>query len=168
MIENPQGEGDLLTANYSWKVYRGEALAIWSPFELGSQRLDFLGGIRVTSQKANLNLTSPISLPPELARRGFDEAWVDPVVGVRYGIGWGRYDRWMAWARGDVGGFGIGSDFALNGELALAYRISRLVFVAVGGRWLHSDYESNSVGTDGYFAYEGDETGLFAGLGFRF
>jgi hypothetical protein len=168
VIADPAGEADLLTANYSWKVFRGDALAIWSPLELGSQRLDFLGGIRITSQKTSLNLTGPISLPPELARRGFDEVWVDPIVGVRYGIGWGRYDRWMAWARGDAGGFGIGSDLALNGEIGLAYRISRLVFIAVGGRWLHSDYESGSNGTEGYFAYEGDETGLYLGIGFRF
>jgi len=165
-IEDPGGAEDLLTLTYSWKVYRGDALAIWSPFELRSQRLDILGGLRVTSQTTSLTFTSP--LPPGSVEGGFDETWVDPILGARWGIGWGRYRRWMAWARADVGGFGIGSDLAFNGEANLGFRVSRLVYLVLGGRFLHTDYKSGDSGTEDYFAYEGDEFGLVAGLGFRF
>lgn len=36
--------------------------------------------------------------------------WVDPIIGLRWL--WGFSDRWSLKLRGDIGGFGVGSDFA--------------------------------------------------------
>ncbi len=165
-----EGPGDpipvLLTANYRWKIYRGEAAVIWSPFDMGAPRLEFLGGVRFTRQDLTLTLETPLPIEPE--DRGFDESWVDPFLGARWGIGFGQYNRWLFWVRSDVGGFGIGSDLAFNAAANFGFRISRVVSVALGGRYLYTDYSKGTIDTDDYFAYEGDEFGLLAGFGFRF
>ena len=167
LIEGPGGPvPTLLAADYRFKVYRGEAAGVLSPFDLGSQRVDFLGGIRYTRQDLTIEPGTP--LPIELEDRGFDESWLDPFFGMRWGIGFGKYNRWMFRARADVGGFGIGSDFTFNGAAHLGYRFSRLIFVSLGYRYLYTDYESGTVNTSDYFAYKGDEMGLLLGLGFRF
>lgn len=156
----------LLTADYRWKIYRGEAAVLFSPIDLGSQRLDFLGGIRYTKQDLTLTFETP--LPIEIDEGGFDEGWVDPILGVRWGIGFGQYNRWLFWVRTDLGGFGISSDLAFNATANLGFRISRVVYLSLGGRYLYSDYESGTIDSDDYFALKGDEVGLLLGLGFRF
>lgn len=156
----------LLTADYRWKIYRGEAAATFSPIDLGSQDLDFLGGIRYTRQDLTLSFETPLPVEPQ--DRGFDKNWVDPFLGVRWGIGFGQYNRWIFLVRTDVGGFGIGSDLTFNAAVNLGFRISRVVYVSLGGRYLYTDYSSGTIDTDEYFAYKGDEMGLLLGLGFRF
>lgn len=166
VIEDPEGARDLLTADYRFKIYRGEAAAMWSPLDLGSQRLAFLGGVRFTRQDLTLLFESPLA--PDLPEGGFDESWVDPILGVRWGIGFGQYNRWLFWVRTDLGGFGISSDLAFNATANLGFRISRVVYLSLGGRYLYSDYESGTIDSDDYFALKGDEVGLLLGLGFRF
>ncbi len=166
VIQGP-GPGQIeVTADYRFKIYAAEGAVLWSPIDLGSQRLDFLGGVRYNRQ--DLTLAPTTTGPSEPSERGFDESWVDPIVGVRWGIGWGAYDRWMFRARTDVGGFGVGSEIAANLVANFGYRISRLVYVSLGGRYLYTDYESGTAGSDDYWAFDGDQFGLLAGLGFRF
>ena len=155
-----------IDADYRFKIYAGEVAGLWSPYITSSQRLDFLGGIRYTRQKLDLTLTG--SGPGEPLDGGFDESWVDPIIGVRWGVGWGQYDRWMFRARTDVGGFGVGSDLAVNVAANFGYRISRTVFVGLGGRYLYTDYMDGTEGTLDYFAFNGDQFGIQLGLGFRF
>lgn len=167
VIEGPGGEvPTLLTADYRVKFYRGEVGAALSPFDFSSMRVDFLGGIRYTSQ--NLSLAFDTPLPIETVDRGFDESWIDPFFGMRWGIGFGKYNRWMFLTRADVGGFGIGSDVTFNALANFGYRISQLIYVSLGFRYLYTDYENGTVNTSDYFAYKGNETGLKLGLGFRF
>lgn len=162
-----QGPDELtVTADYRLKLYAGEAALTWFPVDLGSQRLNFLGGVRYNALDADLALTA--TGIPGSREGGFDESWVDPIVGVRWGIGWGKYDRWFFMLRSDIGGFGVGSDLAWNLVADFGFRISRVVTVGLGGRYLYTDYSSGTIDTDGYFAFKGNEFGLLAGLGVRF
>jgi len=166
VIQGP-GPGELeVTADYRFKIYAAEGAVLWSPIDLGAQRLDFLGGLRYNRQDLTLTLATPG--PGEPPNQGFDENWVDPMVGIRWGIGWGRYNRWMFRVRSDIGGFGVGSDLALNFAAHFGYRISKTVFLSLGGRYLYTDYASGTIDTDDYFAFKGDQFGILAGLGFRF
>lgn len=67
-----------------------------------------------------------------------------------------------------MGGFGIGSDIAFNTVASFGFRISRVIAVSLGGRYMYTDYKKGTIDTDDYFAYEGEEFGLLFGLGFRF
>ena len=58
VIESPgPGENELL-ADYRFKTYLAEGAALWSPFESGSSRFDFLGGVRYVRQDLTLDFTS--------------------------------------------------------------------------------------------------------------
>jgi hypothetical protein len=166
VIQGPGPGQEEVSADYRYKIWTGEAAVVWSPLDLGSQQLHFLGGIRYTGQDFTLALLTPG--PGEPPEQGFDESWVDPIVGARWGIGWGKYDRWFFVLRSDVGGFGVGSDLAFNVVTQFGYRFSRVVYVGLGGKYLYTDYSSGTMGTDDYFAYKGDQFGILLGLGFRF
>jgi hypothetical protein len=73
------------------------------------------------------------------------ESWVDPLVGSRFGID--LADNWNLTAEGNVGGFGVGSDFAWNVQGFLGYQTSLFglpTTFAAGYRALHQDYDHNN------------------------
>jgi hypothetical protein len=92
------------------------------------------------------------------------ESWVDPVVGFRWATPPGN--RWSFWVRGDVGGFGVGSDLSWNAVAAAAYHFSDRVGVGLGYRILDIDYE-NGQGDD-RFLFDAQMSGLVSGVIFSF
>jgi hypothetical protein len=87
------------------------------------------------------------------------ESWVDPVVGLE-----GRYvaGRWVCGARGDVGGFGLGSEIAWSVTIGVRYRFTDLFSLAAGYRWLDIDFGDSGSVLDARMA------GPFLALVFRF
>jgi hypothetical protein len=74
----------------------------------------------------------------------FYDSWADPVIGLR-----GRLNLNKAFyltAETDVGGFGIGSDIAVQAYAALGCNITRNIFSEVGYRYLYDDFRDESVG----------------------
>jgi hypothetical protein len=72
------------------------------------------------------------------------ESWVDPLIGSRFGLD--LSDHWNLTAEANVGGFGVGSDFAWNAQAFLGYRTSLFgvpTTLAAGYRALHQDYDHN-------------------------
>lgn len=69
--------------------------------------------------------------------------WWDPYVGLR-----GRYnlnEKFYLTAKGDIGGFGVGSELSWTAEAALGYQLSRNLFTEVGYRALGVDYEKDGL-----------------------
>jgi len=65
--------------------------------------------------------------------------WFDPYLGVA-----GRYNFWEPFyvtAKGDVGGFGIGSQFTWQASGAVGCQITRRIYSEVGYRYLYVDYQ---------------------------
>ena len=85
-------------------------------------------------------------LRAELEVRGgrtFDqsESWVDPLVGSRFGLD--LTERFALATEANVGGFGVGSDFAWNAQAFLNYKTSLFGLAttfAIGYRALYQDY----------------------------
>lgn len=97
-----------------------ELSALYRP--VGIDHLALIAGMRIVSLELDLALD-----PGPAARQR--ETWVDPIVGVRVNYPLG--ERWELVARGDIGGFGIGSDRDVNLYLGAAVEIghsSSLVF----------------------------------------
>lgn len=87
------------------------------------------------------------------------KGWFDPVVGARIILPLAK-GLYMS-ARGDVGGFGVGSKFTWQGIGALNWRISNFS-LSVGYRIWDVDYESGS----GSSLFRYDVTTKGPGLGF--
>lgn len=74
------------------------------------------------------------------ASRGAD--WVDPMVGAEYRAA--LDDKWTFSLRGDVGGFGVGSDLTLHGWAKLVRQNTDLFSWYFGYRYISYDYETGS------------------------
>lgn len=72
--------------------------------------------------------------------------WWDPYVGLR-----ARYNftpAIYAIGRGDIGGFGVGSDLMWQAEAALGIQLSKSLFTELGYRALSFDYEKDGLTYD--------------------
>lgn len=86
--------------------------------------------------------------------------WWDPYVGlrVRYNVTSAIYLQ----ARGDIGGFGVGSDLMWQLEGVVGVQLSHSIFAEAGYRALSFDYD------DGTFVYDTITKGAQITLGFEF
>ncbi|MBW1817507.1 MAG: hypothetical protein JRJ60_10130, partial [Deltaproteobacteria bacterium] len=87
----------------------------------------------------------------------------DPLIGGRYL--WKMADKWTMILRGDIGGFGIGSDFAWQAVGMIDFQPWKHVSFIAGYRALDMDYESGS-GLDA-FKYDVLMHGPVLGINFR-
>ena len=93
-----------------------------------------------------------------------DKVWFDPFLGARLQVP--GTQKWRLAIRGDVGGFGVGSDFAWQVYPTAGYRFLRWFELAVAYRWLDMDYKTGS-GADA-FRYNMTIFGPEVGLLFHF
>lgn len=120
--------------------------------------LDAFGGVRWTllsldaDIKANGNATLPdgseISVGQSVSKDE-SESWAEPFFGLRLGVD--ITDRWVLQLRGDVGGFGLGSDFSWQAAGVVGYRFELfgLQSAVFGGfRALGQDYTNGDFGWD--------------------
>ena len=98
---------------------------------------------RVNQLKARLAGRVANSLTGQLNRSfSFYDDWLDPVIGLR-----GRFNLNKAFyltAESDVGGFGIGSDIAVQAYAAVGCQITRSIYSEVGYRYLYDDFRDES------------------------
>lgn len=119
---------------------------------------DVLAGARVWHLDYTMNQIGGPSLIDE------QETWIDPVVGGRmlldlpHGFG--------VEVRGDVGGFGVGSEFAWNIGVAFRAELAENIGAEIGFRHLQTRYESGS-GAD-LFEWDVASAGLYGSIVFRF
>lgn len=71
-----------------------------------------------------------------------DADWVDPLVGLHYQSQ--LDDKWSLSLRGDVGGFGVGSDLTLHGWATLVRQNTESFSWYLGYRYISYDYETGS------------------------
>ena len=88
--------------------------------------------------------------------------WLDPFVGLRWR--WSFTDQLQLSVRGDVGGFGVGSDFAWKAAALLYWQPFKHVGFMGGYQGLYQDYEDGS-GRD-YFKYDVTMHGPILGINF--
>lgn len=131
-----------LVANAATTMTTVEAGAAWEMVDgrLGAEgtwALDLLGGARWTRIRNQISINA--GGPSADSRTD----WVDPFIGLRLR---GLFSpRWEYTLRGDVGGFGVGSDFAWQVAATIGYRLEMFGLPSVahiGYRALSQDYES--------------------------
>jgi len=133
---------------------------------------DVFGGYRVSPVVTLLAGARYVDLSTGLRFAGqFDDpsadagkSWVDPLVGVHVIAPFA--ERWWVALHGDIGGFGVGSEFSWQAYADVGFRASDLVSVVLGFRAIDIDYESGS--GDDLFRYDMLMSGPQLGVAFRF
>lgn len=147
---------------------RASAEAEQTIFELDgsyalNERLSVYAGLRWWDLDTDLVVVGGGPLGETLAASK-SEDWVDPVVGLRYLMPLG--ENWELVAKADVGGFGVGSDFAWQATAFAAWSFSEHASLLLGFRVLDVDYEDGS-GSD-RFLFDMTEGGPSVGISWRF
>ena len=116
---------------------------------------------RVNQLKAQLSNQVANTVASQLNRSfSFYDNWTDPVIGLR-----GRFNlnkTFYLTAQTDVGGFGIGSDIAVEAYAALGCQFTRNIFSEVGYRYYYDDFR------DGNFLYQLSLHGAQVTVGIKF
>jgi hypothetical protein len=98
---------------------------------------------KVAQIKGQLVDQVSVRLTQQLSRSiSFYDSWTDPVIGLR-----GRYNlnkTFYLTAETDLGGFGIGSDIAVQAFAALGCQLTRSIFSEVDYRYLYDDFRDES------------------------
>jgi hypothetical protein len=167
---------DLVYMNLNQEVtpgtlfHSGEVTAkefIWEP--AGFYRIvpfwDLGVGGRVTSISTDIDARRNVfpAGTEEVTASG-SKTWFDPVVITRLRAD--INDKWLFQFRGDVGGFGLGSDLTWQLQAYAGYRFGKVFQLTAGYRILSIDYDKG-VDTE-RFIYNVDTFGQVIRFGFNF
>ena len=116
--------------------------------------LDVYAGARFWSVDAEFSAVA--GGPPAVVA---GDEWLDPLVGLHFAL---TGPKWFFMAEADIGGFGVGSDFAWSAMAAVGYRFSRGFATSIGWKILDVDRE------DGDFIFDAQLSGPFVSFTFSF
>jgi len=102
-----------------------------------SPAVSLLAGARWVDMGANLRYDGEIVGEDVSA----DKSWIDPLIGVH--VFAPLSDRWWIGLRGDVGGFGVGSELTWQTYANIGWKASDLISIVLGYHALDMDYESD-------------------------
>ncbi len=156
------GPGGALTvnANLEMKQTLLAAAAAYRTVE-GRSPVDVIGGLRYVKLEASADIDGSLFGTPGITvSRSGDKDWVDPYIGAR--IQHPITDRWTLVGYGDIGGFGVGSDFTWQAIAGVNYDFAKSVSGKLGYRYLSVDYDKDG------FLYDMDSYGAYLGVGIRF
>jgi hypothetical protein len=91
---------------------------------------------------------------------GQTQSWVDPVLGARFRVNFGK--GWYASLKGDAGGFGVGSQLTWQVYSGIGKEFKRKYSVLLGYRYLYVDYKN------GGFLFDTHMDGLLLGFAIHF
>ncbi len=95
---------------------------------------------------------------------GKSKTWYDPVVIAR--LTTDIKDKWLFMFRGDIGGFGIGSDLTWQLHATAGYRFTKVFQMSLGYRILSTDYKAGEEPKE--FLFDVNEFGPEIRFGFNF
>lgn len=148
-------EGDVDLSQIGWEL---AAMRRLTPnFELG---------LGLTYNQIDVDLGGTITTPMGSTSfsAGLEEDWIDPTIVSRVTVP--INDKWFFQARGNIGGFGVGSDLMWQLMADFGYRPSEKWFLAFGYRIIDIDFEDGS-GPD-RFVYDMQTFGPQMKVGFTF
>ena len=151
-LEGSQGGG---TANMEqWLVEPTVSYRLSKYFEP-------LAGVRYNN--LNAEFRGQGVLPEPVIPSGTQEWW-DPIVGANLGLPLGK--NFSLNFRGDIGGFGVGSDLTWQVFPYLEWQFAKWASLQGGYRWLYVDYETGS--GESRFKYDMLIQGAQLGFTFHF
>ena len=166
--------GLLIDTNYIG-ITGGQDFSIGSVLNVDFEAtlVEFSGLYRIDKQNHTFDLIAGLryfNLDLDLHLEGGSNAevnpghdWLDPLIGARWN--WHFAPNWQFHVRGDVGGFGVGSNLSWQAISLLDWQPFENVSFVAGYRALYEDYEDK----DGLELFKIDATfhGPIIGLNFR-
>lgn len=139
------------------KTTQASAIGLFTVLEQPSARLELGGGVRAWWLNSEINL-DPGLMPGQSVDQSTN--WVDPLIAARASVR--LNDRLSLTGYGDIGGFGVGSEFTWQAIATLDWRVSERFSTSIGYRWIQIDYDSGraNIGLD--------MSGPIIGASFRF
>jgi hypothetical protein len=162
-VPPPIGPADA-TIDVEMTIDEREVFGGYRFYQNEDSEVQFIFGARYYKHDIDVDVDAgPVGFSPSLG-----SSWTDPIMGFRY-----RQkinDKWRWLARADVGGFGLSSssDLAYKIELGAFYDINESWRAGFGARYLNIDYEDGDATDSGYYAFDGSEYGLLAGVLYKF
>ncbi len=101
-----------------------------------SPAVALLAGARLVDMSTSIGWDGPL----EERRVEANKSFVDPLVGVH--VFASLSEKWWIGLRGDVGGFGVGSELTWQAYADIGFRISHVVSILAGYHVIDMDYES--------------------------
>jgi hypothetical protein len=128
--------------------------------------LEFGVGARINSVNNGLNVSfmTPSGAINKNATKG--ATWVDPLIVTR--LKGAINNKWLLQLRADMGGFGIGSQFAWQLQPDVYYRASKLFELGLGYRIISMNYHTGTQQTPDWFLFDMEEYGPQLRIGFNF
>jgi len=126
-------DGSLEMKQLSWEL--GVLRHLFSCVELGV-------GARYNNMEAGIDLTTASLNGPVTRSRDKSVNWVDPIIITR--IKGNVSDNLILQLRADIGGFGVGSKLAWQGQAYADYKFSELFQLGIGYRYISLDYTKGS------------------------
>ncbi len=148
--------GTVNAKQFAWELAGLRKVTPWLEVGLGG----ILNSIQMT---ANINVNN-IGGGTTNRNKEMTETWYDPMLIAR--IKRSEIKKFIYQFRGEIGGFGIGSDFAWQIQADAGYRFSKLFQVTGGYRIISLDYKTGS--DDSRFLYDMDIFGPVIRFGFNF
>lgn len=138
----------LVTAAGAWRFYQTQASFV-----------DLLAGFRFNY--ADLGISTHRDAPRPISRSvSGNQAWLDPLIGIR--IGTAVTERISLQAFADIGGFGMGSELTYEFYLGASYAFSPRTRLEIGYRFLAIDYSADRAKVD--IQLHGPTLGLAVGF----
>lgn len=110
-------------------------LAGFYRFDKEPHGFDVFGGARIIDMDVEVDV---VGRPLKVIG---SQGWLDPMIGARWL--WDMADKWKLSLRGDIGGFGVGSDFSWDLIGLIQYKPWEHVSIVGGYRVMDIDYEDD-------------------------
>lgn len=107
---------------------------------LGRNALDLYGGVRRWDSEVVIDVDTGL-FPIQILT---GDTWTDPIAGARYHHA--LSDRWQLLAQGDIGGFGVDSDFTWHAVLGVSYKAGRRTSLEIAYKRLSVARQSPRIG----------------------
>jgi hypothetical protein len=148
--------GEISAKQLGWEVSGLYEVKPWLDLGIGGMLNSINSGVDITLDF--------IGGTPPIKSKSLTKTWYDPMLITRIKSKAG--EKFIYQFRGEIGGFGIGSDLAWQMQAVAGYQFSKLFSVTGGYRIISLDYETGS-GQD-YFHYNIDTAGPTVRFGFQF
>lgn len=147
-------------AQFSTEIeqFQGHFIASYRWLETPKRVFDTYAGVRVNWIETDVEIDRPIL--PDISTSGSD-TWVDPIIGVRFQQE--LTEKFYFRALGDVGGFGIESDFTWQAMAGIGYHVNQNSSVLLGYRAIGIDYSN-----DNDLTYDVTSHGILLGYEMKF